>query len=153
MATKEQIEFLNGISIHTLTAYLRNQRHTAFILWQTDDVIHKASEIGFEMSQEEAENIISGIDRSSDCEYGITWETLSYHIEEWINKNSFEVVIQEASYGESRTTKFCSINTNENIEDYWNDDEYYFYGLSKEEVKSFIGKGEMVGEAKIIKVI
>ena len=150
--TQEQLDFLGTFDTHQLTTYLRNERHTAFILWQTDDVIGTAKEMGFEMSQEDAEAIMPGLDNSADCEYGLTWESIRYHVNEWIEENSFEVEIKEVSADETRVTKFCSIETNENIEDFWNDDDYYFYGLSKEEVESFIGKGEMVGEAKIIKV-
>jgi len=152
--TKEQLNVLHQFDTHELTTYLRNERHTAFILWQTDDLIGTAEEMGFEMSQEDAEMFIGGIDRASDCEYGITWESVRHCVNDWIRDNTFEVVIEDVSNPEEElTVKFCSLTTNEFIEDYWNDDSIYFYGLSKDEVRSFIGKGEMIGETKIIKVL
>lgn len=153
MITEEQKRELEKFSDTTLFSFLREVRHKAFISWSTEDVTGKANEIGFEMDESTAIDIINEIDRKADCELGITWDTISFYIDEWIKNNSFEVVIKENSEGEERTTQFCSLTTNENIEEFWNDDEYYFYGLSKEEVKSFIGKGEMVGDAIVIKVI
>ena len=91
--TEEQKNLLDSLGTHEITTYLRNDRNTAFILWQTEDVVGKANEMGFEISEEEAEDIISNIDNSSDCEYGITWETIRHHINEWIEENTFEVII------------------------------------------------------------
>lgn len=150
--TKEQQKELENFSDSTLFSFLREVRHKAFISWGTDDVTGRASEIGFVMDESIAINIIGDIDRAADCTIGVTWDTIDFHIEDWIAKNSFNVVIKEFSDGEERTAQFCSLTTNENIEEFWNDDEYYFYGLSKDEIKSFIGKGEMVGDAIIIKV-
>jgi hypothetical protein len=149
--TEEQKDLLNSLGTHEITTYLRNNRNTAFILWQTEDVIGKANEMGFEMSEEEAEDIISSIDNSSDCEYGITWETIKHNINEWIEENTFQVIIQESDTGEKREVKFCSLNTNENIEEFWNDDEYYKYGYSIEEVENSIEK--LLDNDKVLEII
>ena len=149
--TQEQLDFLGTFDTHELTTYLRNERNLAFIVWQTDDVIGKANEMGFEMSQEDAESVIGDIDRSSDCEYGITWETIRHHVDEWVQDNSFEVKIFQIDTGETITVKFCSLTTNENIEEFWNDDDYYKYGYSIEEVENKIG--QEIDSDKILEVI
>ena len=75
--------------------------------------------------------------------------SISY-IDKWILKNSFDVKLDVS--GEECETKFCSLKTHENIVDYWNDDLYYYYGLSKNEVKKFVGTDKMIAGAKVISV-
>jgi len=150
---KEQQKILAQFDDSTLFEFLRQVRNKAFISWSTTDVIERAKEIGFEMMMEDAVTIIANIDRKADCTIGITWDTIDYFIGEWIEDNSFEVVIEKDSSGEEVTTKFCALTTNDNIEDYWNDDNYYFYGISKDEVKNHIENKITIGDINVIKVI
>lgn len=129
--TNEQKEVLNQIPTYVIRQFLEQERNHAFILWSLEDVIGRAENIGSEMPQSVAIDIMGNISKSADCELGITWDTLDFHIEEWIEENTFEVLISEDVSKTDLTVKFCAIYTNENIEEYWNDKDYYFYGLSK----------------------
>lgn len=150
--TQEQQKVLEQFDNSTIYHFLREVRNIAFISWGIDDVIGTASEQGFIMEKEDAIDIIAELDRRSDCSLGITWDTINAYVDTWIEDHSFDAVIKEISTGETREAKFCSLQTNDNIEDFWNDDEYYYYGLSLEEVSNLVGKSETVGDAKIVSV-
>lgn len=149
---KEQQKVLEGFSDSTIFHFLREVRNKAFISWSTDDIIGTAKEYGFVMDENTAIDIVAEMDKQADCEHGITWETVRYYVDKWIRENSFEVDIKTVNDDHEYTTLFCSLETNENIEEFWNDDSYYFYGLSKEEVNSFVGKEKMVTDCIILKV-
>lgn len=150
--TTEQQKVLEQFDTSTIAYFLRQVRDKAFILWSTDDVIHKAAEIGFVMDEDTAIDIISDIDGNSDCNHGITWDTIDYHVGEWIDENSFNVVYKADEDSEEVEAKFCALETNDEIEEFWNDDDYYFYGTSKEEVSKFVGKRFEDGDCIIVKV-
>lgn len=67
--------------------YLRDERHCALILWQTDDVIEEGRQMGYEISQAQANDIIAIVDKYKDCSYGISWETIHYHIDTYFNSD------------------------------------------------------------------
>ena len=50
--------------------------------WHTDDVKSRAEDIGEELTDDEALNALNGAKNGHDCNYGITWETFDYFIEE-----------------------------------------------------------------------
>ena len=144
-------EILKSIDTSTIISFLKEHRGKAFISWSIDDIVDKASETGFEMSDTAAREIISKLNHDADCTVGISWDTISSYIDEWILKNSFDVILCNAS-GKQCEEKFCSIKTHENISEYWNDDLYYFYGASKNEVQKTIGTGKTFGGATVISV-
>jgi len=123
---------LEGIEDFIIFQHLKEVRHKTFISWSIDDVKGKAEELGFVMGDEKAIDIISEIERRADCTVGITWETIEYYVEEWIEENSFEVEITDCQ--NDKTVMFCSLTTNENIEEYWKDGMYYFYGASADDL-------------------
>jgi hypothetical protein len=73
------------MATHEIAQYLKENRFTAFILWQKEDVIQSAKD-NFEVDLPEkvAEEILDSLNRNADCEHGITWEhiyqELSYHL-------------------------------------------------------------------------
>ena len=144
-------EILKSIDTSTIISFLKEHRGKAFISWSIDDIVDKASETGFEMSDTAAREIISKLNHDADCTVGISWDTISSYIDEWILKNSFDVILCNAS-GKQCEVKFCSLKTHENISEYWNDDLYYFYGASKNEVQKTIGTGKTFGGATVISV-
>jgi len=144
-------EILKSIDTSTIISFLKEHRGKAFISWSIDDIVDKASETGFEMSDTAAREIISKLNPDADCTVGISWDTISSYIDEWILKNSFDVILCNAS-GKQCEVKFCSLKTHENIIEYWNDDLYYFYGASKNEVQKTIGTGKTFGGATVISV-
>ena len=144
-------EILKSIDTSTIISFLKEHRGKAFISWSIADIVDKASETGFEMSDTAAREIISKLNHDADCTVGISWDTISSYIDEWILKNSFDVILCNAS-GKQCEVKFCSLKTHENIIEYWNDDLYYFYGASKNEVQKTIGTGKTFGGATVISV-
>lgn len=147
--TTQQQEILETFDNSTLCYFLRKVRNKAFIIWGTEDVIQKAYEIGFTMQENEAIDIIADIDRQSDCEHGITWDTLDYHIDKWIEKNSFHLEI-EVSDGEKQEVKVCSLKTNINIENFHKDDDYFYYGVDKNKIYENLAKDNVVRIAGVI---
>ena len=79
---------INRMSTHEIANYLRDERNTAFILWQVDDVIAYA-EFHHEkmLTDDEAASILRTVNRSKDCEAGITWHTICDAIDDFL-KNS-----------------------------------------------------------------
>jgi hypothetical protein len=50
--------------------------------WSLPDIISKAEEMGVECSEDEAREIAFEIEQNGDCEYGISWDTIAYYIEQ-----------------------------------------------------------------------
>jgi hypothetical protein len=50
--------------------------------WSLPDIISKAEEMGVECSEDEAREIAYEIEQNGDCEYGITWDTIAYYVEQ-----------------------------------------------------------------------
>lgn len=53
-------------------------------IWSTEDVFWKAQEMDVELTEEDAERILSEVDRHQDSSLGITWEDIGYEIEEYL---------------------------------------------------------------------
>ena len=68
---------ITKMSTFEIARYLREDRKTAFILWQVEDIMTKAYELNVMLTRGEAEEILCDIQDHSDCVYGITWETLA----------------------------------------------------------------------------
>jgi hypothetical protein len=67
---------------------IRNANDPNFIAvwWHIDDVKSRANDIGESVTDEEAREILGQVRHGHDCNYGITWETFDYYIEEMIKK-------------------------------------------------------------------
>ena len=50
--------------------------------WSLPDIVYKAEDMGVECSEDEAREIAYAIEQNGDCEYGITWDTIAYYIEQ-----------------------------------------------------------------------
>lgn len=129
--TQEQQKILEQFNDSTIIYFLKEIRHKAFISWGIEDIIDKAKQIGFEINEEIAIDIIASIDKYADCNYGITWETLDFYIEECIDKHTYVVDAKETSTSGVKEYKICALNPSEHIENWYKDDEYYFYGIHK----------------------
>lgn len=53
-------------------------------IWSTEDVLWKAEEMDVELTEEDAEWILSEVDRHQDSSLGITWTNIEYEIEEYL---------------------------------------------------------------------
>lgn len=75
------IENLKGLAIDNIKEVYEEQGYFGSH-WHIDDIIDKAEEMGYECSIEDAMGIAGIIMKHDDCNYGITWDTLEYAIEE-----------------------------------------------------------------------
>jgi len=55
--------------------------------WSLPDIISKAEDMGVECSEDEAREIAYTIEQNGDCEYGITWDTIAYYVEQHFDIN------------------------------------------------------------------
>lgn len=51
------------------------------VVWTTEDVLHRAKEIGKDITEEKAAEILYLALDKHDAEMGIAWETFDYYIE------------------------------------------------------------------------
>jgi len=67
-----------------LHAHLDPEEEIAAIIWTRPDVFSKAQEEypDIVITDEIADEVLNIMDRKSDCEIGITWSSLEYHLEE-----------------------------------------------------------------------
>ena len=56
----------------------------AVAIWQVDDVLGRAKEREIEITREQAEKIVSRIDRRKDATLGITWVTIDCALDDFI---------------------------------------------------------------------
>ena len=66
-----------------LHSNLSPDEEIACILWTRPDVFEKAGEEypNVVMTDEIADDVLGCMDRKSDCENGMTWDSLEYHLE------------------------------------------------------------------------
>jgi len=84
---ENQLKVLNEISINNLCIYLKYERHTAFIVWQKDDVKQVAKDLKINITEKQIENVLADINKNSDCNDGITWYTIAHYVREVTNNN------------------------------------------------------------------
>jgi hypothetical protein len=78
---------INNMATHEIAQYLKENRHTAFILWQKEDVIHSAKDnFEIDLPEKVAEEILDSLNRIADCEHGITWEHIYQELYNHLNK-------------------------------------------------------------------
>lgn len=56
------------------------EEHIACIEWCADDVLERSKELEKFITKKAAEEIIDKIHAESECEYGITWQTVDEYI-------------------------------------------------------------------------
>lgn len=83
MTIKEAIKHLKGYD---------PKSHCAMHLWLTDDVFDKAKEMGVDMDQDKADEIIDDVHNHIDCTLGITWDTIECYID---NVTSYHAVLEK----------------------------------------------------------
>lgn len=50
------------------------------ITWTTDDILMRADEIGIELTELEADNLLDDLYENHDASIGINWETIGIYI-------------------------------------------------------------------------
>lgn len=97
------MEFANN-QFGVLTSYLNKNRKISVdkaketlenagyfgITWTLPDIIERAKSDGFKITKEQARQIGKNIDKAHDCEYGITWLSVSDQIEMFCIENNIK---------------------------------------------------------------
>lgn len=60
--------------------------NTIKISWHIDDVKGHAELMEVEINDEEAREILSGIEADHDASIGVNWENIEYHIQEFVDE-------------------------------------------------------------------
>ena len=73
-------------TIQEVTERLRcfENQHIAVAIWCEDDVLELAREKGIKCSRKRAREIIDEVDRKQDAAMGITWDTISVYLDEYV---------------------------------------------------------------------
>ncbi|MBC8276115.1 MAG: hypothetical protein H8E40_14260 [Chloroflexi bacterium] len=71
---REAIELLGGFE----------NQHVAVAIWCEDDVLELAKEKGIKCSRKRAREIIDKVDRKHDATMGISWDTISVYLDEYV---------------------------------------------------------------------
>jgi hypothetical protein len=53
------------------------------ISWNADDMIHQAAQEGWQLSDDDAQAALEEMINDHDANYGITWDTVHYHINKY----------------------------------------------------------------------
>jgi hypothetical protein len=59
-------------------------QHVAMILWCEEDVLERAKELCITITTDQAQEILSDMERHHDCEIGITWDTIDFWLKELV---------------------------------------------------------------------
>lgn len=60
---------------------------TIEIKWSTEDVLWQAEQLDLELTEEQADDILESLENRHDASIGINWDVISFHIENYLNKN------------------------------------------------------------------
>ena len=74
-AIREAIELLRGF----------DNQHVAVAIWCEDDVLELAKEKGIKCSRKRAREIIDEVDRKHDATLGISWDTISIYLDDYLD--------------------------------------------------------------------
>jgi hypothetical protein len=127
--TQEQIENAKAIL---------EQANICVIYWGVEDVKGRAKELNILLSEEQVAKVLKDMERTHDCNYGVTWETIDFHVGE-IGLEISE--IDNLNYMFNVLPKYnISITTCENEFEGEPNDECDTYQLSYENEEDYFGE-------------
>ena len=114
------------------------QANICVIYWSVEDVKGRAKELNILLSEEQVAKILKDMERQHDCNYGVTWETIDYHVRD----NGFELDnIRTLDEMFENLEKYnVSITTCENEFYGQPDDNFDTYQLSYENEEDYFGE-------------
>lgn len=51
------------------------------IIWNQDDVLHQASQMGVTLTDEQVMSVLDHVEHNHDANFGISWDTIEWAIE------------------------------------------------------------------------
>lgn len=82
MATKQQV--IERLSL------LKDDQEFAVSIWTSGDVISLADDMGYQLTLEQAAEIVEDVDRYQDAEIGINWDVLDVYVRDYVRDRSLE---------------------------------------------------------------
>ena len=58
-------------------------KNLIFIEWQKDDIIMRADDVNIFITEKDAQDILSRMVNSHDCNFGITWDTIDSCLQDY----------------------------------------------------------------------
>jgi hypothetical protein len=59
---------------------------TIKIIWSTEDVLMQADLMNIELTEEQADDILSNVERYHDANVGINWDVIDFHIDNYLDE-------------------------------------------------------------------
>ena len=56
---------------------------TIAIKWCTEDVLYQADNLGIELTEDQADDILESLEHKHDATIGINWDVISFYIENY----------------------------------------------------------------------
>lgn len=75
-----------AMTVDELLEEIRSRKERAIIVWSPEDVYGIAKDMGETITEEEALNILGLIEYKHDAEYGVTWETIRFHVQRTVEE-------------------------------------------------------------------
>jgi hypothetical protein len=61
---------------------------TIEIKWSTEDVLLQAENAGFELTEDQADEILESLKDNHDATVGINWDVISFYIEDYLRREN-----------------------------------------------------------------
>ena len=58
-------------------------------VWSVEDILHQANEDGFELTEDEAQEVLWGVINDADASIGVNWDVISFAIEEFAEEKGY----------------------------------------------------------------
>lgn len=72
---------ISAMTVDELIEEIRSRKtEKAIIVWSLEDIYGIAKDMGETITEEEATEILAMIEKRHDAEYGVTWETIRFHV-------------------------------------------------------------------------
>lgn len=62
--------------------FLKEQGYFVDNLWQKDDIKYKAEDMGFDITEDQIDQVMDNLGRNFNAEVGITWLTIEMEVEQ-----------------------------------------------------------------------
>lgn len=59
------------------------------IIWQTEDVLDTAKQMEVELTEEEANEILFTVEHNHDANFGISWDTIEWAIQDLVDQRDY----------------------------------------------------------------
>jgi hypothetical protein len=81
---RDMAKLAHGKSLEDAEKALKEYwRDKAAFVWQVEDVLDRAKDMGKEITEDQALDVLSAMESDHDCCIGINWDVIDYHTD-WV---------------------------------------------------------------------